>query len=885
MYNSLLQTKLNIPFVPPGWISRPRLLDLLDGGLDHKLTLLSAPAGYGKSTLLADWIHSRDLHAAWLSIDSGEDDYPRFLAYLLAALNKITDLIDDSALRVYSAAQPGLQQASLTVLINQITRIPGEFVVVLDDYHIIQEKTIHQAIDYLLQHLPLQLHLIISTRADPPLQLARLRGQGQLVELRVEDLRFTDQEVGVYFGANLPGVLTAQQLSGLDARTEGWPAGLHLAALSLRDRQDVAGFIESFSGSHRYILDYLLEEVLAKLTPEQCVFLTQTSILERLSAPLCDTITGRQDSQSMLLGLEQANLFIIPLDDQRQWYRYHPLFADLLRNRLASGDKSSIHQLHQRASKWYIENNYPSQAITHAIRAQDYPIAARLIEDAAIPALYRSEIDTLLGWFEHLPQVIITRDPNLHFLQLWAQLLKHYRIKEIQRHLSQLSQGDELLSARKAAVEAFISVTIAEFAQAEKYAQQALSSLPAEEDYFRSLAMWMLGISRAVRHDLEGAFQALEKLVHTSQAQDNLMFTVLATSQMARVRLRQGRLNEAFELYNQALGRAYDNQGNLLPIAGEVLMGLGEYYRELDQLDKAADLIAQGIEQTNLWRDVAALDGYISLARLYISEMEWEMAEGALRTAMQLAHKYDVLELDDRLVEMWQARLWIGRGDYAAARKWAHALGLTDISDWETLQYREHIEAMLLSREAVIYARLCYHGKAYQTVLQIADRVSLLFQKLGRLDTVIELLILKSLTFQAMGAGEGAVTAIVDALKISAPSGFLRIYLDEGQPLLTLLRKAAGRDVPQPYFNQLLACFPAADRPTPPISQNLIEPLSARELEVLQLLATNLTAPEIADELVVGVSTVRTHIKNIYAKLEVHKRSAAVDKGIELDLI
>jgi len=885
MENSLLQTKLHIPFVPPGWVSRPRLLERLDRGLDHKLTLLSAPAGYGKSTLLADWIRSRNLHAGWFSIDSSEDDFPRFLAYLLAALNKIDPSIDDSALRVYSAAQPGMQQASMTVLINQITRIPHDFILVLDDFHLVQESSIHQAIDYLLQHQPQQLHLFIATRSDPPLQFARLRGQGQLVELRIGDLRFTDQEVVDYFGANLPGALNSQQLSTLDSRTEGWPAGVHLAAQSLRDHHDISSFIESFSGSHRHILDYLLEEVLEKLSPQQREFLAQTCILERLSAPLCDAVTGRKDSQSILLGLEKANLFILPLDDQRHWYRYHYLFRDLLRDRLLSVDKSSIQELHHSASKWYIDNNYPSSAITHAIRAEDYVTAAKLIREAAIPVLYRSEIDTLLGWFGHLPEETLTRDPNLHFLQLWTQLLKYYRIEKIQRQLSQLSQGDELLSARKAAVEAFISTTIADFTQAEKFAQQALSTLPTGEDYFRSLAMWMLGMARAATQDLEGAYQALEELVFTSQAQDNMMFTVLATSQMARIRLRQGRLKEAFQLYNQSLERAYDNQGNLLPIAGEALMGLGEYYRELDQLDEACRLITQGIEQTNLWRDVAALDGFISLARLYISKRDWDQAEDALGTAMQLARKYDPIELDDRLVEMWQARLWIARGDYPAAARWAHALGLDAISDWKTLQYREHIETLLLSREAVIYARLCCQREDYPSVLQMVEGLSLIFHKQGRLDTIIELNILKSLALQALGSNEQATTTIVEALKMSAPSGILRIYLDEGQPLLNLLRKAASHDVPQPYFSQMLARFPAAIDTAPPTSQPLVEPLSARELEVLRLLGTNLTAPEIADELIVGVSTVRTHIKHIYAKLEVHKRTAAVDKAIELGLL
>ncbi len=885
MDSSLLQTKLNIPIVPPGWIPRPRLLELLDRALTHKLTLLSAPAGYGKSTLLADWIRSQDLHAAWLSIDQGEDDFPRFLGYFTAALNNLTPLIDDSALRMYSAAQPGLQQASLTVLINQITRIPREIVLVLDDYHNLQEEAIHKGIDYLLLHLPQQMHLIISSRSEPPLQIARLRGQGELVELRVDDLRFTYLEVSEYFSTNLPGTLTTQQLAVMDARTEGWPAGLHLAAISLHDRQDIAGFIDSFSGSHRYILDYLLEEVLEKLNQEERDFLVQTSILEQLSAPLCNAVTGRLDSQSLLLRIEQANLFIIPLDDQRQWYRYHPLFADLLQNRLLSTEISTLRELHLRASKWYEINDHPLQAIQHAIFAEDYPTAASLIRNAVIPALYRSEIDTLLGWFDHLPQKIIDGDPNLHFLQLWVQLLKYYRIEEIQRQIAQLSQGDELLQARKAAVEAFISVTVAEFDQAEAHAQAALRTLPEGEAYFRSLSMWMLGLARAASQNLEGAYQALEELVWSDQAQDNLMFSVLATSQMARVRLRQGRLKEAFELYHQSLERACDRQGNLLPIAGETLMGLGEYYRESDQLDKAYDLIVKGIEQTNLWRDVAAMDGYISLARLFISKRELDEAEAALDKAMQLARKYDVLELDDRLVEMWRARLWIARGDYKAAERWAQVLGFDMISNWERLPYQKHIQAMLLSREAVIYARLCYNQGNYQRVLQIVNGILPFFQQLGRLDSVIELSILKSLTFHSQRSEDQAIQTITEALHISASSGYYSLYLDEGQPLLNLLQKAAGSRVPQPYYNQLLARFAKPIDVVHVSLQNLVEPLSERELDVLRLLATNLTAPEIAEELIVGVSTVRTHIKHIYSKLNVHKRSAAVGKAIELGIL
>jgi LuxR family maltose regulon positive regulatory protein len=885
MDSSLLQTKLNIPIIPTGWIPRPRLLEMLDRALTHKLTLLSAPAGYGKSTLLADWIHSRDLHAAWLSLGKGEDDFPRFLGYMIAALNQLTPLVDDSALRMYSAAQPGLQQASLTVLINQMARIPGEFILVLDDYHTIQEEAIHRAINYLLLHLPQQLHLMISSRSEPPLQIARLRGQGELIEFRADVLRFTSREVSKYFSTNLPGTLTIQQLAVMNARTEGWPAGLHLAAISLRDRHDIAGFIDTFSGSHRYILDYLLEEVLEKLGQEERNFLLQTSLLEGLSAPLCNAVTGRLDSQSILLRFEQANLFIIPLDEQRQWYRYHPLFADLLRNRLLSTEMITIRELHQRASKWYETNDHPLQAIQHALLAEDYPTAASLIRKAVIPALYRSEIDTLLGWFDHLPKEVINSDPNLHFLQLWVLLLKYYRIEEIQHQIAQLSQGNELLQARKAAVESFISVTIAEFTQGEAHAQVALRTLPEDEGYFRSIAMWMLGLARAASQNLEGAYQALEELVCSDPAQDNLMFSVLATSQMARVRLRQGRLNEAFELYHQSLERACDRQGNLLPIAGETLMGLGEYYRESDQLDKAYDLIIKGIEQTNLWRDVAALDGYISLARLYISKRELDEAEAALDKAMQLARKYDVLELDDRLVEMWRARLWIARGDFLAAERWAKELGFDRISNWEKLQYQKQIQAMLLSREAVIYARLCYKQGIYQRVLQIVNGISPYFQQLGRLDSVIELAILKSLTLQAQRSESQAIQAITEALNISASSGYYSLYLDEGQPLLNLLQKAAGNRVPQPYYNQLLARFAKPSDVVQVHPQPLADPLSERELDVLRLLATNLTAPEIAEELIVGVSTVRTHIKHIYSKLYVHKRSAAVEKAIELGIL
>lgn len=885
MDTALLLTKLHVPTQHPDWVSRPRLLEKISQGVSGQLTLISAPPGFGKTTLLSEWISVSRWPVAWISLDPGDNDFTRFLTYLVAALQRVDASIDNTSLNLSRSPQPIALEGLLTVLLNQIASFSRDFVLVLDDYHLIEESTVDQALDYILNHQPAHMHVIIATRADPGLQLARLRGQGQLVELRMADLRFTRNEAAALYARTLSLEISEDDLSKLVSRTEGWITGLQMAALSLQEREDFSAYIATFSGSHRYILDYLIEEVLQKQTEDVRKFLIQTSLLDRLNSSLCQAVTGRQDSQSILNYLEMSNLFIVPLDDERYWYRYHRLFADLLQSRLQDEFRSQVPGLHNTASQWYERHSFMPEAIDHALSAEDFQRACGLIDRVAEGYLIRSEISTLLRWIEKLPGTMLKEHPGLNFRYIWAQMLKRYRFDEVLAQLDQFQTDQEALMGRSAVLRAFIAVSRARYSEAGYYAEQALAWLDAQDGYFRNIAMWVLSISQITEQNYEEAARVMGELVQMSMVSGNIMIAVLAASQLARVRMRQGHLQLARSLFAQALEIARDSQGNWLPIAGEALMGLGDLYRELNELEAATETIQEGIELTRLWRDVAAMEGYISLARVKLSQANWSDSQAALDRGMELAKKYDAMDLDDRMVAMWQARLWAAQGLQEPLWEWAKALDLEDHRDIRLVREREPLEYHLITRESLVLIRLYLISNSFSKALQLIDTLLPVFQDLGRIETVIELHLLRAKAYAATGERDRAVEMLHEAVRMAAPCGFMRLFLDEGQVIKNLLHSLRSRSGSMDYIDRLLDSFGDVSSAKEIEAQPLVEPLSKRELDVLRLLPTNLTTPEIAAEMVIGVNTVRTHIKNIYSKLQVHKRTEAVRRAQELGLL
>jgi LuxR family maltose regulon positive regulatory protein len=779
--------------------------------------------------------------------------------------------------------QPTLRASSLTALINQVEDIETSSILILDDYHLIVDESIHKSIEYLLSYLPQKLHLVLSTRADPPLSFSRLRAQGELLEIRMRDLRFTDEESKQFFQSETDITISDQSITQLTERTEGWISGLQMASLSLRGKENVEETIQSFSGSHKYILDYLFEEVLQQQSEEIQRFLLLTSILERLSGLLCDYVLESTNSQLILEQLERDNLFLIPLDDERGWYRYHQLFKDLLTHRLALEYPDKIQSLYQRASAWHQEAGWPDMAIDYALEAEDFDKALDLILLEAEHTLMRSEVNTYQRWLSRLPVEISQGSPEIKFLNIWAQILQG---RDFEKILSDLGGRDKLTirTGRYAALMAFVQVSKGNFSLSIDYAEQALEKLDEQDTYFLGLAAWIRGVFYALQQDVLSAQEMLEKLSTTFEFHQNPMLNIMMRSQIAHAHTRLGNFSLAQQIYEEALNSAKDRQGNLIPIAGEALMGYGDLLREQNKLDQAADMIMEGIELTQQWRKAAAIEGYLFLARVKQLQKNWDSANQALEKAMDLAIEYDAIEIDDRMVAMWQARLWAFEGKTQPVQDWVSKLDLVvEISDI-VIDNSFQLENYLSARERIVLARIYLNNQQLEEALSLSDHLLAVFKKYGRHDLLIELHLLRSVIYHRKQQKEQSTIALGEAVNLGEKGGFIGSFLECGVEIKELLLSYEQKLGTSPYLQQLSAAFQDESETPAGVVQPLLDPLSDRELDVLRYLPSNLTTPEIAEEMMISINTVRTHIKNIYQKLGVHKRSEAVKRAKELSL-
>ena len=906
MSGDLLQTKLYVPRLRPSLIPRPHLISRLNQGLQPgcKLILISAPAGFGKTTLIVEWATAlsrgtqiaesttpystlRIPHLCWLSLDEGDDDFSRWLAYFIAALQTIAPSIGDAALAMRQSLQPSSAEPLLTNLINEIAAIPESFLFVLDDYHLIQDQSIHDAVRFLLDHLPENMRLVIATRADPPLPLPRLRTRGQLVELRENHLRFAVEEAALFLNEVMGFDLTAEAVAALENRTEGWIAGLQLAALSLQEQSDKERFVETFTGSHRYVLDYLAEEVWNQQPTEVQSFLLQTAVLNRMTAPLCDALTGRDDGQATLEHLETANLFTQSLDNERCWYRYHQLFADLLRKRLQEQQPECITALHQQASAWLEQNGHVTEAIRHALAATDFEGAVRLIEDRAEAVLLRSEGTTLLKWVDALPEALVQERPFLRLYYAWALLMGGRPVDLVESMLPDGETVAEDVKAGANALRAFIAIMQGQVQRSADLSRHALSHLPQESLFFRSLAAWTVSFAHLAEGDLMGGLLALEEAVRLGRETGNIMTAVMALCGLAELQMTQGKLHTVAETYQQALELGRDRRGRPLPIAGMALIGLGELARERNDLETAVDYLSQGIERAGQWGEVGALDGHIGLARVKQAQGDLTGADAEIAQAVQLARKFDATDIDDNLVHAHRVRLSLLRGDGDTAVRWAALRGLnleaalagleSDIQTFDSRRFR--------TAEYLNLARLLIYQAQHDEALTLLERLTQRVGQHGRNGVLIEIYNIQTLALYAQGQESEAIAVLSRALALAEPEAFARIFLDEGAVMLHLLQVAAAREIAPDYVCRLLAMVGEDTAVAPATSPLLLEPLSEREREVLQLLTTGLTNPEIAQELFIATSTVRSHVKSIYSKLNVHRRWDAVQRAQELGLI
>jgi len=905
---SLLKTKLYIPPARPNLVSRPRLLKRLDAGLrlGHKLTLVSAPAGFGKTTLLSAWANHRmskssaERKVAWLALDEADNDLTRFLTYLVAMLQQIKADVGEGLLGAFQAPQPPPITSMLTLLINEIAALPapnGPYVLVLDDYHLITTRAIHDALAFWLDHLPPTIHLAIASRADPPLNLARLRGRGHLTELRQSDLRFTPEEAAIFL-AGVSGLdLAAEEIAALEKRTEGWITGLQLAALSMRGREDIASFVAAFTGSHRYVLDYLTEEVLRRQSEAIQAFLLQTSILARLSGPLCDAvlqiddqesdvaqIRAFADSQAVLEQLEAANLFLVPLDDRRAWYRYHRLFADLLRARLEDVYADRVPVLHRRASTWYERAHLLDEAMKHAIAADDLARVTHLVETHGRPLLLRGELTTLLRWIAALPQESIEASVRICVTHAWALLLTG-QSEGIERPLQRAEQlladkHDSPLLFDIAVIRAYKALQQGDVPRTIELANLALEKFPSTRQGERSVAFFVLGGAHILTGDYVAAGEAMTQAAAVGQEGDNLHIVVPALNALADIQAKQGRLHRAQATAEAAIDLATGADGQPYPIAAGAVSALAELAYEWNDLDEALAYARQSVELGRLWGNSDSVGfSYLTLAEVLLSHSRLDEVRDALQEAKQLSRRVTLSPpFFSRLRAMW-AKLWLADGNLAAAANWAKG---------SAFDYADPFRA----EEALGLARVHLALGEPDSAQQILSPLLEMTQAQGLIAWVIEVLALQALAHDMQGDEHRALAALAEALTLAEPEGYVRRFVDLGSgsglgPMMaSLLRKAAAQGITPEYAHHLLAAFDLTeDAPTSPSAQPLIEPLSPREIEVLALVAEGLSNREVGRRLHIAESTVKSHLNNVYGKLGVENRTQATVKARALHLL
>ncbi|HJR80150.1 MAG TPA: LuxR C-terminal-related transcriptional regulator [Anaerolineales bacterium] len=912
----ILATKLYVPQPRSKIVLRPHLIERLNASLPSGrtagVTLISAPAGFGKTTLLSEWINQEPegrrkkeesgalrvpsvfaLHSskvAWLSLDEGDDDPSRFLTYLVAALQTVAPTIGGGVLDMLQSPQPPSAESILTALLNEITNIPDNFILILDDYHVIDATRVDHALAFLLEHQPPQMHLVIATREDPPLSLARLRARGQLTELRAADLRFSLSEAADFLNQVMGLSLSAGDIAALENRTEGWIAGLQLAAISMQGQKDTDDFIQSFTGSHHFVMDYLVEEVLQRQPARVQTFLLRTSILNRMCGPLCDAVLldSFASGQETLEYLEHANLFIVPLDNERRWYRYHHLFADLLRQRLhqsiasPAGTEAAerrVNELHIRASQWYEANDLHIEAFHHAAAANDIERVEQLIGGDRIPQHLRGAVTAILDWLESLPKTVLDNRPWLQWRYASLLLVNGYttgveeKLQAAEAALAEAlalrgAEPDEMnrnLIGQIAAARAVLALTRYQVETMIAQSRRALEYLHPNNLISRATANWTLGYAYLFLRDHTAARRALTEAISIGHAGGDIFTTIIATIGLGNVQEAENQLYLAAETYRRILQLAGDQP---LQIINEVHLGLARILYEWNDLEAAEQHAEQSLHLARQYDRV--IDRFIIcevfLARLKLAQGDVAAAAAILAKADQSARQHNFVH---RMPEIAAAQVLtlLHQGNLAAATHLAQTHG------FPLSQARVHLA----------------QGDP-SAALTLLESFRQQVEAKGWKDEQLKTMVLQAVALHANGENDKAVQLLADALALAEPGGFIRIFIDEGIPMARLLSGASARGMMPGYIGKLLAVFETENQQSDsnsnqPSAQPLIEPLSQRELEVLQLVAQGLSNDEIGKRLFLALDTVKGHNRRIYDKLQVQRRTEAVARARELGLL
>ncbi len=916
----LLHTKLYAPLPHPNLVCRPRLIEKLNASSTNLLTLVSAPAGFGKTTLVSEWMAQANQEVAWLALEEDDNDVVRFLTYVLAALRNVEAGLGENVLVMLQSPQPAPLRSILGTLAQELSSPPRQRVLVLDDYHVIDTEAIYEAVAFLLEHVP-GLRWIIITRADPPLPLARLRARRQLLEIRVADLRFALEETTLLLNDVMQLELGVDSVQELDKRTEGWVTGLHLAGLALQSSADHTAFVHEFSGSHRYVVDYLVDEVLNRLPPPTHDFLLQTSILDRFCAKLCDAVVGggiaeadggaqgevlaaHVGAQELLEAIENANLFLIALDGERCWYRYHHLFGHMLRQRLRRQRGWDEADLHRRAAAWFAQEGLVEEAVRHAVAGKDFAQAADLLEQRNEALWTQGGFALLQHWLSILPDNVKRQRPRLLLAHAWADFLTDSALAQVEARLREA----ELAIGHAAAVTGEppgelqgILATIRAAQQSKEeaiadtiaYSQQALAYLPPHSERWRSVALLCLGFAYEMDGAVHAAIQTLEDAIQLCRVIGNDYSAMVGSMALARTHLVRGQLRAAEAIYRQALDRAERQGMGKLPMTAQAHVNLGRIYYEWNDCDRAAPRFWLGIErmqgQGGSWLQ---FEVFVLLARL-------EQARGRRGEAVALLQRAE--EVTQTIPFEWtraataaamvRARLALGEMEGASA--WLARVKPVVGDSLNRVREAEHLIAVRV---------LLALGRADEALVLLAY-VAETAATAERWKVVVETKVLAACALHCQGQQVEAHGLLQSALVLAEPEGYVRTFVDEGkavQEMLVSLR-TTGEDLRlQEYLGRLIAAFgsmepPAVSHAAPPAPavqvrrkarHNLfVEPLSARELELLRLVGAGYSNQEIADKLVITLGTVKSHLNHIFDKLGVQGRVRAINLARELALI
>jgi LuxR family maltose regulon positive regulatory protein len=874
MVTPLLSTKLNPPSLRPAHVPRPRLLKQLnrelqtDGRFTRKLTLVSAPAGYGKTTLVAEWLDGQRFPVAWFSLDESDNDPLRFLTYLITACDQIHEGIGSASLAMLQSPQLPPPEALLTPLLNAIAGSSSSMICVLDDYHLIQAPPIHPYLNFLIEHLPPQMHVVITAREDPPLPLHRLRALGQMEEIRQEDIRFTVGETSVFLENVVPEKMSSEDIAAIERRTEGWVTGIQLLVLSLQKYPDAQEFIQTFTGSDRFVLDYLFEEVFHRQTGEVQEFLIKTSMLEQLTPGLCEAVTGRGDSEEVLRSLDQANLFILPLDQANQWYRYHRLFRDLLRHRLRLREDLSLEELHHKASLWYEDQGYLEDAVHHALEGSHWERAAALIIQASDELLKGGAVATLLGWFRRIPEKVIYSNPQHCLTYAWALLLAS-QIAAADPFLEaaeEMAVGNPQLLGEIAAAQAFQAQTRGDEPRMVELSERALSLLPETDLSSRGILTMNLGIAYWHVGDMTKAEKYMREALPAAQQTHNKYAEITSLFFLGRVYGVRGQLHKALEYLKEIT-----QSGVRVPSMALAQLDLSAIHYELNHLDLAESHLEQSFglidTKSNFEFQIA---GYMHKARI-------KLARGDKQGAMQVIEESRGMAAPNEIPQRTWARL------AAYAVEVAIAMGDLDLASHWAEQVTTELDAHSFYRFLYLTPiRLLMAQDKMPQALAMLEEASIVARDAGWTYGLIALNVMQAL---AAPNRHAALEYLTEALALAQPEKFIRTFVDAGADLKPLLLEAARQGVFPAYMGEVLAAFDEGVRADEVSLPSGVEPLSERELEVLRLLAAGLTNRQIAEQIVVSVSTVKSHVHHICTKLGVSNRTQAVARARELDLV